>query len=87
MGRVVCPVGAGGFPEAEKSACLLVDPLLAFKGVSPILHIFLNDTPWEWGRLMFNFYHLSILSHQQHVLQFQIEEQCDHRSYCLKAPL
>jgi len=45
VGRVVRPVGARGFPEAEKSASLLVDPLLAGKRVSPILHILLNDTP------------------------------------------
>ena len=80
-------MGAGGLLEAEGGTRLLVDPSLAAERVSEVLHILLNDTPWEWGRLMFNFYHLRILSHQQHVLQFQIEEQCDHRSYCLKAPL
>ena len=40
-------MGAGRLLEAEKSASLLVDPLLAGKRVSPILHILLNDTPWE----------------------------------------
>ena len=41
------PVGAGRLLEAEKSTGLLVDPRLAVKGVSPVLHILLNDTTWE----------------------------------------
>ena len=47
VGRVVCPVGAGRFPEAEKSACLLVDPPLAVQVVSGVLHILLDDTTCE----------------------------------------
>ena len=43
----MCPVGAGGLLEAEKGASLLVDPLLALKGVSDILHILLDDATWE----------------------------------------
>ena len=43
----MCPVGAGGLLEAEKGTCLLVDPLLALKGVSDVLHILLDDTTWE----------------------------------------
>jgi len=43
----VCPVGAGGLLEAEKGASLLVDPPLALKGVSDILHILLDDATWE----------------------------------------
>ena len=41
------PVGAGGLLEAEKGTCLLVDPRLALKGVSEVLHILLNNTTWE----------------------------------------
>ena len=70
-------MGAGGLLEAEGGTCLLVDPTLASECVSPVFHILLNDAPWEWDRWMLNFDHLRILSHQQHVLQFQIEEQCD----------
>ena len=43
----MCPVGAGGLLEAEKSTSLLVDPPLALKGVSEVLHILLDDTTWE----------------------------------------
>ena len=38
------PVGAGGLLEAEKGACLLVDPSLAAQVVSGVLHILLDDT-------------------------------------------
>ena len=41
------PVGAGGLLEAEKGACLLVDPPLAAQVVSRVLHIFLDDAPWK----------------------------------------
>ena len=41
------PVGAGRLLEAEKSTGLLVDPLLALKGVSEVLHILLDDATWE----------------------------------------
>ena len=41
------PVGAGRLLEAEKSTGLLVDPLLALKGVSEVLHILLNYATWE----------------------------------------
>ena len=44
------PVGAGGLLEAEKGTSLLVDPPLALKGVSEVLHILLDDTTWEWSR-------------------------------------
>ena len=47
VGRVVCPVGAGWFLEAEVGARLLVDPSLAVEGVSEVLHILLNDTTWK----------------------------------------
>ena len=43
----MCPVGAGGLLEAEKSTGLLVDSLLALKGVSDVLHILLVDATWE----------------------------------------
>ena len=44
------PVGAGGLLEAEKGTSLLVDSLLALKGVSDVLHILLDDATWE-GRV------------------------------------
>ena len=40
-------MGAGGLLEAEKGTGLLVDPSLALKGVSEVLHILLDDTTWE----------------------------------------
>ena len=40
-------MGAGGLLEAEEGARLLVDPSLAVEGVSEVLYILLNDTPWE----------------------------------------
>ena len=45
----MCPVGAGGLLEAEKSARLLVDPSLAAQVVSGVLHVLLDDTTWEWS--------------------------------------
>ena len=46
------PVGAGRLLEAEGGACLLVDPSFAFKVVSGVLHILLNDTTWEWSKVV-----------------------------------
>ena len=42
-------MGACGLLEAEEGARLLVDPPLAHQVVSRVLHIVLNDTPWEWS--------------------------------------
>ena len=44
------PVGAGRLLEAKKSTGLLVDPSFAFKVLSGVLHILLNDTTWEWRK-------------------------------------
>ena len=44
VGRVVCPVGAGGLLEAEEGARLLVDPSFAAQVVSGVLHVLLDDT-------------------------------------------
>ena len=44
------PVGAGRLLEAEGGASLLVDSSFAFKVVSGVLHILLNDTSWEWSK-------------------------------------
>ena len=41
------PVGAGRLLEAKKSTGLLVDPLLALKGVPEVLHILLDNATWE----------------------------------------
>ena len=57
------PMGAGRLLEAEKSTCILVDPLLALKGVSDVLHILLNNATWE-GEGAEGLFHLRIQTHQ-----------------------
>ena len=42
---------ACGLLEAEEGARLLVDPPLAHQVVSRVLHIVLNDTPWDWSKM------------------------------------
>ena len=69
----MCPVGAGGLLEAEKSAGLLVDPSLAAQVVSGVLHKLLDDTTWRRSK---RFYHLRIQSHQEQELQSQTQEKC-----------
>ena len=56
-------MGAGRLLEAEKSTCILVDPLLALKGVSDVLHILLNNATWE-GEGAEGLFHLRIQTHQ-----------------------
>ena len=70
------PVGAGGLLEAEKSTGLLVDPPLALKGVSEVLHILLDDATWEELGAEWLF-HLRIQTRQWHEWQSQIQEKCD----------
>ena len=79
----MCPVGAGGLLEAEKSARLLVDPSLAAQVVSGVLHIILDDTTWKGSTEL---YHLRIQSHQQQEWQSQTQEKCDLAPMKILAP-
>ena len=77
------PVGAGGLLEAEKGACLLVDPSLAAQVVSKVLHKLLNDTTWKRNK---GLYHLRIQTHQQQELQSQTQEKCGSALVKILAP-
>ena len=77
------PVGAGGLLEAEKGACLLVDPSLAAQVVSKVLHKLLDDTTWKRNK---GLYHLRIQTHQQQELQSQTQEKCGWALMKILAP-
>ena len=45
-------MGAGGLLEAKEGASFLVDASFAAQVVSGVLHILLDDTTWQWCKIL-----------------------------------